>query len=55
VIPIEVKYRNEARTTNISHFQRTFAGKKILLSITITKDLLSIEENNINVPFRLVR
>ena len=69
VLPIEVKYRstdvkfrnNDAKFKNIekqnalSTFRKAFSKIKIPLSIVITKDLLSKDEDTLYIPFWLAR
>jgi len=55
VIPIEVKYRSNAKNTSLPAFRKTFPGIKIPVSVVITKDRLERENDTLYIPFWLAR
>ena len=54
VLPIEIKYRVNAKQTSLAKFQREFPNTKPV-SVVITKDQLGREQNILYVPFWLIR
>ena len=55
VLPIEVKYRANAKHTSISAFRQAFPKIKIPVSIVITKDQLERDGDRLLIPFWLTR
>ena len=55
VLPIEVKYRTNAKHTSLADFRQAFPGIKISVSIVITKDRLDREQDIYYIPFWLAR
>ena len=54
ILPIEVKYRNNAGHISFDAFKRAFPGARSPVSIVITKDRLRREAETLYVPFWLV-
>ena len=55
VLPIEVKYRTNAKHTSLSDFRQAFPNAKIPVSVVITKDRLDREQDVLYVPFWLAQ
>jgi len=55
VLPIEVKYRANAKQTTLAAFQKEFPNVKIPISAVITKDRLDREQDTLYVPFWLAQ
>ena len=55
VLPIEVKYRANAKQTSLAKFQQEFPNAKIPVSVVITKDRLACEQEVLYVPFWLTQ
>jgi hypothetical protein len=53
VLPIEVKYRTNAKQTSLAQFQQEFPKAKIPVSVVITKDRLAKEQDVLYIPFWL--
>jgi predicted AAA+ superfamily ATPase len=53
VLPIEVKYRTNAKQTALSTFRQAFSGAKITTSIVLTRDRLSNDDDTLYIPFWL--
>ena len=53
VLPIEIKYRSDARSPGLPVFRRTFAGMSIPVSVVITKDRLDSDRDTLYIPFWL--
>ena len=54
VIPIEVKYRTNARQKSLAAFRKAFTGLRIPISVVITKDDLKKEQDTLYIPFWLI-
>jgi len=55
VLPIEVKYRANAKQSSLAAFRQEFPNIKVPLSVVITKDHLGREQDTLYVPFWLTR
>ena len=55
VLPIEVKYRTNAKHTSLPDFRRSFPDIKTPVAIVITKDRLDRENDTFYIPFWLAR
>ena len=55
ILPIEVKYRANARHTSLAAFNQAFPNFKIPVSVVITKDCLGREGDIFYFPFWLAR
>ena len=55
VLPIEVKYRANAKQTSLSVFRKAFPSAKIPISVIITKDQLERGSDSICIPFWLAK
>jgi predicted AAA+ superfamily ATPase len=55
VLPIEVKYRANAKQTSLAAFRQAFPGLKIPVSVVITKDQLDRNQDTLYIPFWLAR
>ena len=55
VLPIEVKYRANAKQTSLAEFRKEFPNAKIPTSVVITKDRLAREQDALYVPFWLTQ
>ena len=55
VLPIEVKYRADAKQTSLAAFRQEFPNIKIPISVVITKDYLGKEQDTLYIPFWLAR
>jgi len=53
VLPIEVKYRTNAKQTSLAQFKQEFPKAKIPVSVVITKDRLAKEQDVLYIPFWL--
>jgi hypothetical protein len=53
VLPIEVKYKVNAKQSSLDEFRRTFPNAKIPVSVVITKNLLDRTEDVLYIPFWL--
>jgi len=51
VLPIEVKYRANAKQTSLVGFRQAFPNAKIPVSVAITKDLLGRGQDVLYIPF----
>ena len=54
VLPIEVKYRTNAKQTSLALFHQEFPNVKIPVSVVITKDQLGREGDVLYIPFWLI-
>ena len=55
VLPIEVKYRANAKQTSLDKFHKEFSNVKTPVSLVITKNLLCKEHDVLYVPFWLIQ
>jgi predicted AAA+ superfamily ATPase len=55
VLPIEVKYRANAKHTSLAEFHKEFQNVKSSVSVVITKDRLDREQDILHVPFWLTQ
>jgi predicted AAA+ superfamily ATPase len=55
VLPIEVKYRTSVTHTSMRMFRQVFPGIKASISVIITKDKLSKEQDVLYIPFWLAK
>jgi predicted AAA+ superfamily ATPase len=55
VLPVEVKYRTNAKQTSLAEFYKEFPNVKAPVSVVITKDRLGREQDTLYVPFWLTR
>ena len=55
VLPVEIKYRSDVRTSSLPAFRQSFDGINIPISIVVTKDRLDSERDTLYIPFWLIR
>ena len=55
VLPIEVKYRSNAKQTSLHEFRQAFPNARIPISVVITKDQLDRGKETLFIPFWLSR
>jgi predicted AAA+ superfamily ATPase len=55
VLPIEVKYRVNAKHTSLAEFRQAFPNARIPVSVVITKDRLDREQDVLYIPFWLAQ
>ena len=54
IVPIEVKYRNDASQNSLHVFRQAFTNANMPLAVTVTKDRLDKKQDALYIPFWLV-